>query len=204
MPNPVVIAFPFLPLAEPITFGGWWLGPACEFGGSWADAALKAMGTRFLESFRDAHGRPVRNPALLASADGGVSGARPGDVERAALRKAVAFATIDRNPPSGTTQISGHFLTTPDNADYWERPIDLQNGFITLERGGRSPQRTFCYRLEDPGCHISATPETVLPISPVRLDEVVVSALYEILVGSSADDSVEQTSRLSRAISWLE
>ena len=202
--NPVVIAFPFLPLAEPVTFGTWWLGPVADFDGPWAGAALERMGVKYLNSFRDAHGKPISNPALLASIDDGVTGARPEDAERAAVRKAIAFAVIDRNPVCGTTHVSGHRCTTADNADYWEQPIDVDNGSIALERAGRVTQSIYGLSIADRCFAIAATPETVVPRTPVYLDELIVAALYDILLRAPADESAERAVRVSTAISWLE
>ena len=202
--RPVVITFPFLPLAEPVTFDKWWLGPASTFDGPWADRSLQNMGWKFLTSFRDARGEQIDNPAVLASIDGGITGSRPSDNERLALRKAIAFATIDRNEYWCSDRIVSHNCTTADNADYWEQPINTARGSITLERGGRVRSVTGGYSLNDSEFHISATIETVMPQLPVRLDSLTIRALYEILTRPTTDDSAEQAARIATTISWLE
>ena len=202
--HPVVIAFPFLPLAEPIKFGKWWLGPANQFDGPWANEPLQEVGYKFLRSFRDARGSVIDNPAVLASQDEGINGSRPSNNERGALRRAIAFATIDRNAYWNSDCRITHNHTTSDNADYWEQPIDTLKGLVTLERGGRVRQLTGGYSLADDGLRIRATSETVMPQSAIRLDSLTITALYDILMRAPTERSVQQAARLATTIAWLE
>ncbi len=202
--HPVIIAFPFLPLAESITFDKWWLRPANEFDGPWASQILKVMGWEFLRSFRGTRGDPIDNPALLALRDEGVAGTSPTESERPALRKAITFATIDRNKYWSSDGHISHDHTTSDNADYWEQPIDTTRGSITLQRGGRVSELSGGHRLSDDGFQIRATSETVLPQSPIRLDGLTVTSLYEILMRPPTHSAATQIARVCTAIAWLE
>ena len=206
---PVIIAFPFLPLAEPVEFDKWWLGPASSFGGQWFSEDFKELAWTFLLSFQDSVGGPIKNPALLAQRNDGISGTRPSHRERESLRKAILFSTIDRNDywTSDSNMSTSH--VTADNTDYWEQPLDINSGSILLERGARVRTQIFGQRLSAPGSNIRATTETVMPQCAIHLDNLLVDALYEILMRLEGDFE-EQTEerapieRLSTAISWLE
>ena len=207
--HPVIVAFPFLPLSEPLEFDKWWLGPADTFEGPWASQALEDMGRRFLKAFRDASGKTITNPALLAHKNDGILGTRPSDCERQALRSAVLFATIDRNDYWTSDKNITHNHVTADNTDYWEQPIDVDSGSIPLEWGARVRRQIFGRRLTDSDFQIYATTETVMPQNSIRLDGLIVQALDDILMrphNAKSNRNGDQVSieRLSRAISWLE
>ena len=205
--RPVIMSFPFLPLRSPVACGAWRLCPLSQFDGRWASGEFETWGRRFLGSFHDVQGHPIGEPCIVTRVEGGATGVRPTSAEREALRAAVSFAVIDRNPlwergwPESYRMRS--WMTT-DNADYWEQPIDCEQGLITLDRGKRVVSTTLGHRLDDDNFAIRISPETHIPFDPVPLDEQTVQAVYEFVFSEVPQTKPRPSATMVlRAISWI-
>lgn len=201
MSAPVVIACPYLPLATPITFAGWWIGPLTAFEGPWRDRGLENRARRFLGAFRLATGAITR-PTLIARVVTGVDGVPPTREEIGALETTIAFAAIHTNPywDASTTSMLGHSIVTADNADLWVQPL-AENGGIALERGFRRRTLSGGHSVFDDAFIVPSPVEVDLPLQSVRLDEDLVDAMYAVLSEASEPGGLNR--RVAVAAHWL-
>ncbi len=198
-PNPYVAVCPYLPLAQPVVFAGWWLGPASAFDGRWLSPAIKEATHRFLACFRTQDGRPIDRPSLLARVDGGVDGALPNDRERLALGSTIDFITLDANPYWSTdTQTAGWSIATTDNADLWLQPLNIEEGFFATGRGSRVNTTVGGHSFYDPDCAIPPPLEVKIP-TPLRLDQELAAASFDVLAHRADDLAAE----LLVAMRWV-
>lgn len=200
---PVVMAFPFLSITQPIEFGPWWLGPLDQYQGPWLSPAFETAARRFLGSFRDSSGKPLGSGALLARAENaGADGVPPSAAEYQALELAVALGVIDQNLFwSASEPVNGRDVATTDNAALWIQPLDLVDGRITLGRGSRLSIMAGGNNLNSNGFTVPGPLELHMPDS-TRLDRELVEALYVVL----AQPTPEQepiAARLRVAVRWL-
>ncbi len=199
---PFILLFPYLPLLEPLEFGPWWLGPLQKYTGTWLSPEFEAAARAFGGAFRMAHGSVLGNPALLVRRDSGANGQRPTPAEREAIRLAVGFGVIERNPYwSPEAQHRAHQVTTSDNADYWEQPLNPE-GWIALERGSRVETTVGGLNLNDEGFAVPVPLELHMPFGGIRLDPVVVEAMYQVLVNASTGSEASSAS-IRVATRWL-
>ena len=142
-------------------------------------------------TLKTADGRPIERPSLLARIDSGVDGALPNERERQALRPTIDFVTLDANPYWSTgTQTSARSIATTDNADLWLQPLDIKNGFFSTERGSRVNTTIGGHSFHDSNCAIPPPLEINIP-TPLRLDEQLAAASYDVLVRRANDLSDE-------------
>ena len=175
---PCVLALPYLPLRDPVDFGGWWLGPLSSYVGAWRDAAFEGAVRRFLGGFQRPDGRPITNPALLVRGADGVDGVMPSPEEIAAHELAIAFATIDANPYwTPESRDSGWSVATADNADLWVQPLDPETGSVALGRGLRAQVLAGGFSVFDEGFAVPPPLELHMPFG-LRLDAELLEAVY--------------------------
>lgn len=200
--HPVVLTLPYLKLAQPITFDGWWLGPSASYTGTWLSDPFELAARQVLGAFRDVGGSAIEQPALLVRAAVGADGALPSRAELEALRLALAFATVDQNrywSPGG--QNDAWSTATTDNAVLWIQPIDVEGHWISLGQGARVHIMAGGYRFTDPEFFIPSPLELHLPFG-ISLDPELVGALYKILLSPPAGQE-HLVSSLRVAIRWL-
>ena len=194
--NPVLTAFPYLPLAQPLQVGPWTVAPLSEFKGTWASSRFETSARAFLAAFRTPAGGDLENPAVVAR-HGALDGCAPTPAERNVLERAVGFAVIDSNPYwADETKYAGHQIATSDNADLWVQPLDTVGHWITLERGSRIRTTIGGHRLTDGGFMIPSPLELNLPMV-VRCDDLTADALYRLLTSSP------DAHRIRTAVDWL-
>lgn len=198
--NPVVIVCPYLPLREPAQFSGWWLGPLAEFDGLWLSRRFENCVRKFLQGFRDSGGAVISSPALVAREASGVDGVPPTMEEQRALGTTIAYATIDANPYWGPGSQAWNVATT-DNADMWVQPLDVEEGGVTFERGGRVRIQSAGHRFRGQGFSVPPPLELHLP-SPVTLDGELLMASYQVLRGTFTEHGA-RAARLEVAMRWL-
>lgn len=195
---PAVALLPYLPLAEPVRFNGYRLGPLGDFGGPWDSRELEAATAKFAALFVDGSGRPVERPTLLASEQAGVDGSLPDIGTRQALIGAIGFAVIDANPLwSEESARQGWSVATADNADLWFQPIDLDTGSIATAVGSKVQTLRGGGTLDGPP--IPPPVELHLGVGRRKLDEELLDALHRVLSGSTP--TVDR-GRLQTAIRW--
>lgn len=198
-PHPYVALCPYLPLSEPIEFGGWWLGPVSSFDGPWATPDLETATHRFLACFRTQDGRPVERPSLLARLDTGVDGELPNERDRDALVPTIEFVTLDANPYwSDETQAAGWSIATTDNADLWLQPMNAADGFFAIGRGSRVSTTVGGMSFNEADCLVPSPLELNIP-TPLRLDQELADACFDVL--ARGDDDLGP--KIAVAIRWL-
>ncbi len=196
--HPVVALLPYLGLAEPLHFGGWWLGALDDYSGAWDSDELREATFRLSQLFLGPLGSPVDRPSLLALQDGGVDGRMPSRSIRVALTTAVGFAVIDRNPYwDPAVQHDGWKINTSDNTDIWFQPLNRDNEGIAIGTGSRVRTTHGGGTLDGPA--IQSPLELNLP-AQTRLDEELLAATYDTLAGLTTCDDRD---RLAVAIRWL-
>ena len=155
--NQMIILAPYLPLAAPVEFTGWWLGPLESFSGPWLSPEFETAGRTFAAAFRDVFGNPISRPSLLAHAESGVDGSSPPSESYNALQLAISFATVQQNAYwSPEASNDGHRVATVDNAQRWAQPLDLTDTHIAIGRGSRVAVTSGGHRLMDPSFFVPA------------------------------------------------
>lgn len=200
--HPVVLAFPFLALTQPVSFRSWWVGPVDQFQGPWLSPDFETAARTFLSAFRDSDGQPVGGGALVARLEGGADGRPPTSVEWQGLELAVGYATVHQNPywtPAASTE--GWRVATADNAAFWIQPLNLAEGWITLGRGSRVSISSGGNNLNRDAFAISAPLELNMPLG-VTLDQEVVEAVYQVVVEPTPRHKAD-ASRVRVSARWL-
>lgn len=185
-PHPCLLALPYLPLEEPVEFGGWWLGPFSQFEGEWQSDSFKRLSEIFLHAHLDDNERSVSNPAILVRSEKGADGGDPDFDEIIRIQYALDFTFINgfgrllARPDPNT----GHWLGTTDNTVIYAQPIDIDQGWLTLRKGGLwTPMMSGGHRLEE-GLRIPPPSELTMPMKAVSLDVEVLAACYSTQVPS--------------------
>lgn len=193
---------PYLPLKKTYEFGGWSLGPLASLPSPWKNESLETPGKLFIDKFRDADGKPIKNPAILARAGAGLDGAFPGEIELSALQLALWFGVLDANPPWTPEEPDGWWVSTSDNADLWAQPIDITDSRVSIGRGSIVTITSGPWQLSDSKFEIRAPLELHLPMDARFLADSA-NAIYR--VASGEHDSIDSVlaHRISTAVRWL-
>jgi hypothetical protein len=199
--KPYIVAVPYLPLKKTYQFGGWDLGPVASFPSPWKNAALEAPAKSFMEKFRDADGRPLKNPAIVVRADTGIDGAFPGESDVSALQLALWFGVLDANPP-WTAESDGWWVSTSDNADLWAQPIDVTDSRIAIGRGSLVTVTSGPWKLSDSQLEIRAPLELHIPLD-ARFVADSANAIYRVASGEHDGIDSVLAHRISTAVRWL-
>lgn len=200
--HPFVTLVPYLPLAAPISFAGWWLGPLESFDGPWLSDEFEDQARLLASVFRDTSGKPLKRPSILVRQADGADGVPPTPEEYRCLQLAVAFAVIHQNIYwSPDAQGDSWRVATSDNAVIWAQPLDLAHGYITLGRGARVQTMAGGHRLGDPAFSIQPPLELHMPVN-ISLDTELLEAVYTVLLEPPAG-SEHVASSVSVAIRWL-
>lgn len=199
--RPYVIAAPYLPLKKRVDFGGWSAGPADSFAGRWKDDAFEKSAKSFLSKFRDANGKGIKKPALIARTDGGVDGKFPGEKELEALQLALHFGTLNANP-NWEPDADGWWVASSDNSEVWAQPIDIREGRIALDRGSLITVTSGGGKTGDTDFEIPAPRELHLPLD-ARFDAEAADAIYRVAVGEHDGIDAPLARRISTAVRWL-
>ena len=179
-PRPFLCFFPYLPLGRVESLGEWLLGPVSEFDSKWCDEGFKRQALAFFGHFRDAVGRPIENPTLVARKTSGVDGTRPSDAEIKALQSAVQLAALDRNPRF-TPDSHAWNVVTADECEFFVWPINLVDGYVTTTRGSMMRESvTGGWRISDDRLVIGA-PLEIEVLSPVVLERDLLEAAFKLL-----------------------
>lgn len=197
-----VTVLPYLPLSAPVEFVGWWLGPLDQFNGRWLSPDFERASRRLASLFRDPGGKPIKRPALLVRTADGADGRPPTPDEYEALQLAIAFAVIHQNTFwTPDTQSEAWRVATADNATVWVQPIDIPEGWISLDRGSRVRAMAGGHRLFDDGFTIPSRLELHLPFD-ASLDAELVRALYTVLLAPPMGQE-QLVASLKVAVRWL-
>jgi hypothetical protein len=205
--NPVFAFCPYLPLQKPVEFGGWWLGSPELFQGPWLRPSFEDAARKFLTRFRDAIGKPLGNPSILARIDTGADGVLPNEMVRDALQAVLHFCTLDANPAreeaTGMSSWGSWQMATSDNSELFLWPLDDVGGQFAVQRGSLVRTLEGGGRFDSPDVVVSAPLELHLPLTGVRLDAKVFDAIYSVLVSGAGHPQGVEVARVQRAIRWL-
>lgn len=199
--RPYVIVAPYLPLKKRVDFGGWIAGPPDSFAGQWKDGTFERHAKSFLSKFRDANGKEIKKPALIARTDVGLDGRLPGELELEALQLALQFGTLNANP-NWHPDADGWWVATSDNSEIWAQPIDIDEGRIALERGSLVTVTSGGGKTGDPDFEIPAPRELHLPLD-ARLDGEAANAIYRVAISEHDGFNAPLGRRVSTAVRWL-
>lgn len=199
---PVALVVPYLALSSPASFGGWRLSPLEQFDGPWQSASFEERARAFVGLFRDAQGNQLQRPSILTRTAEGANGERPSDSELIALRRAIVFAAIHKNPYWTRQESDAWGIVTADNAALWVQPIDHIGGRVTLSRGGRARWVSSGHKLTDPDLVIRAPLEAQVS-TPITLDDELLDAVYGV-VTDALDNRTTAAGAIEIAIRWLE
>lgn len=197
--HPVLLAWPYLSLAEPVEFGPWWLGPLAQYEGTWLDGAFEQRARAFLAGFRTVDGKQVANPSVLAF-EGTIGSQLPPITTRQALRLAVGFGVLDTNPVwTEETSHDGWRVSTADAADLWVQPL-APGGSIALERGFRVGTQILLNATRD-NFRIPAPLELTIR-ERLALDKELLHAIFQVLDAPTPEQQAH-SDELRVAIGWL-
>lgn len=194
---PYLLFCPYLPLRRRTSFAQWMIAPLAEHEGVWRDSDFEKQAKAFLAKFQDARGKPIKNPALVGNVKTGIDGVFPGEREFEALQLGLHFATLETNP-AWEPEADGSFAVTTDNSDLWAQPIDVQGGYVTIQRGLVVRDTSGGHRISDEQFVIRAPLELHMPAAPISLDADILAAIYQVVL---ADDPLAK--RVTTATRWL-
>jgi len=202
-PNPLVIFAPYLPLTEPVTAGGWWIGPLSAFPGPWLNERFEGLARRLIADYTTQQGEPVPNPALVVSAERGADGTRPGNREWRALQLALDLTVLDGNPPlnGDARRYAGWTVATTDNSQIHLWPVDLEHGAVARSAGFMVEVRTAGYTIES-GFNQPASQELHWPRDR-SLDGELLAALLATFRGAHDETDARLADRLAVTAAWL-
>jgi len=188
-------------MAEPATFGPWWLGAVDDFSGEWHSGRFRELALQLASAFLNPDGQRIEHPSMLAHINTGADG-EPLDLnEWRAVQRAIHFTVLDSNPPwDGGDGNEGFGTSSSDNSDILIWPLDLEHGHIALTRGSM-------VRIQAGGLSISEDLEIPAPRElwlpwPRPLDQEMLNAIYAVLTDTSLGDR-RLADRIGVAIDWL-
>lgn len=198
--HPVVMIFPYLWLDQVYEFGSWWIGPAAQFPGPWNPPELEQATRLLLSRYVIVTGTQVTNPTLIANLGAG-AGTRPDRATADAVRLAIGFGVLCKNPTWPYGSWDAWNVIAADNVDLWAQPIDLGTQSISLQRGARIATMAGGHNLGDDTFTIP--PPLELPTERVaKLDIAVASAVYDIAISPERTPDEGAARRLVQAIRW--
>lgn len=199
--RPYLLVAPYLPLSKRIEVDEWSVGPPEAFEAAWADRGFQEAATAFMEKFRNAEGRPIERPALIAPRAGPIDGAFPGAERFEALQLALHFGLLDANP-LWHPDADGWWTATTDNSDLWAQPIDLAGHRVTLVRGSLVRVTSGGWKTTDPNMQIRAPLELHLP-QEARFNVDAATAIYRTARGVHNDVDAALARRVAIAVRLL-
>lgn len=196
----VIWIYPYLPLSERLSVGPWTLIPISDVRDEDAISPGAAEAARGVHALYRMSGDRQRFGAVIRGAE--PVGAEHDDNGLGLLRLAVVTAMLDRNPsladPGEADPNAGHQICTSENAYLAGHGVD-DDGYTGYARGTISQMLVGGAKVGESVDVIDPPAELMLPILPARIDDVYISALYDVL--SNLD---EQSPDLPGAIRWLE
>ena len=165
---------------------------------------LSAVGQLVVES-----GHKVAKKSLASYCAGGVThldGQEPLLDEFMALQLSLVFAFVDRNPSKFSEDDHGPLgVVTTDNAELHVWPIDLEQGRVILNAGGALVEvRIAGYKICDPKMVLRPPLELHIPILAPSADPLVLTGIYETVLGSLRSPGEDSTAdRVRVAVEWL-
>lgn len=199
-----VLVFPYLPISDVVSIGGWRLVP----GGAAANASPTAEVQRCVDGLLGMYGHDDKHPrgAVVTPPAGRIGDEIPRS-EMPRLRRAVLVGALEGNPtppallsPDEEPHPNGGWASiTSDNVVLWGHPID-ESGYtaveygamVTVLSGGHNVLRSDTLKIEPPA-------ELPRAFMYRGFDGVYADAAYAVL--SEEDDRAR---RLGRAIDWLD
>lgn len=198
---PYLVFFPYLTMAKPVEFAGWWLGPVGDFEGDWPNERFRELAIDLMGAFRDADDNIVERPAILASAEGAIPGELPDSNLFLALQRTIHFGSLCRNPPwSAEAGNEGWWTSTSDNSEIVAWPIDLDQGRVTVARGSMVRIQAGGYTIGD-DLIIRAPLELHLP-QRRAFDDEVLESVYRVLTEENLGNR-DFAHRIGVSIDWL-
>lgn len=193
---------PYLSLAQPVEFAGWWIGPINQYEGLWSSERLGMLANRFAGAFVDVFEQPVAKPSLLARAHDGIDGTLPNARERMALQAALDLAFLASNPVWRADEINeGWRALTSDNTSLFIQPIDTSEGWIALGRGLMVEVTSGGHRIDE---SLKVRPPLELNIPHnVTGDDELLDAAYRVFVGERDYTNADLAARMREATTWL-
>lgn len=163
--------------------------------------AFEKYAKSFLSKFRDASGKEIKKPALIARTETGLDGQFPGERELEALQLAAHFGTLNANP-NWQPDADGWWVSSSDNSEVWAQPIDIHEGRISLGRGSLITVTSGGGKTGDPDFEIPAPLELHIPLD-ARFDAEVADAIYCVAIGKHDAIDAPLARRISTAVRWL-
>ena len=200
--RPCLTFLPYLPIQQVVSFAHWQVGGVADFEGQWFDPRFEDLSKRFISSFRDRSGSPIRSSAVIANRVEGLNGVRPSPEESLGLQRALDFAFLDLCPKDQHAENAMMSLLTSDNTELFQWPMDLTDGYVSFTYGGVAVTWDGGYKIED-DLRIQAPVELYVPIATTTPDERVLEAMYEVTSSSVSQPSSHSSRRIATAISWL-
>lgn len=167
----------------------------------WIDRDFERTAKAFLARLRDAEGRPIAAPSLVAEKTKGLTGLLPGEHQFDAMQLAIHFGVLDANP-SWKPDADGWWVATSDNSEIWAQPIDVKSGRIALSRGSVVPITSGGWRVDDEKLEIRSVLELHIPLDG-RFVPDVADAIYAVANGKHDATDATLARRIATSVRWL-